>query len=98
MEIVLEKDGDALLLVLAGRLDVVGAPKLQAVLEPLLTEVKDLSLDLQKVAYISSAGLRVILLAQKRLGDHGTLRLLRASEPVLTVFRMAGLIDVLRFE
>jgi len=81
---------------LSGRLDTVTAPQLQAALLPAFEQATSITLDLNEIVYLSSAGLRVLLLAQKTAQAKGAaLRLTRVCPEVMEVFVMTGFSDML---
>ena len=88
----------ALTLKLEGRLDTVTAPELEAELGDKLDGVRELTLDMAKLQYISSAGLRVLLAAQKRMNRQGRMRLTGVGEVVMEVFEVTGFADILTIE
>jgi anti-sigma B factor antagonist len=92
------RQGAELTVVLEGRLDTVSAPDLDAVVKNELLGVDTFILDLKKLQYTSSAGLRVILIAQKTMNKQGKLILKNVSEAVMEVFEMTGLSDLLTIE
>ena len=92
------RQGAELTVVLEGRLDTVSAPDLDAVVKNELLGVDTFILDLKKLQYTSSAGLRVILIAQKTMNKQGKLILKNVSESVMEVFEMTGLSDLLTIE
>ncbi len=83
---------------LEGRLDTVTAPALEKALAESLDGVTDLTLDFEKLEYISSAGLRVLLSAQKSMNKRGTMRLVRVGETVMEIFDVTGFTDILTIE
>lgn len=89
------KNDEALTLALEGRLDTMTAPELEAVLNESLEGVKDLTFDLQNLNYISSAGLRVLLSAQKTMNRQGTMKVLHANEIIMEIFEVTGFTDIL---
>lgn len=90
--------GSTTTLALSGRLDTTTAPELEAALAD-AASAKELVLDMNELAYISSAGLRVILKAQKTmLGVGGTMKLTHVSETVQEVFDITGFSDFLTIE
>ncbi len=93
-----KKASDLDTLVLIGRLDTVTAPELEAELEKILPNTNALVLDMEKLEYISSAGLRVILKAQKAMNTKGTMKLSHVSESVMEVFDITGFSDFLNIE
>ena len=98
MTIEKHRQGTELTVVLEGRLDTVSAPDLDAVVKNELLGVDTFILDLKKLQYTSSAGLRVILIAQKTMNKQGKLILKNVSEAVMEVFEMTGLSDLLTIE
>ena len=80
---------------LEGRLDTTTAPDLEAKLKSSLSGVTELTLDLEKLEYISSAGLRVLLSAQKIMSRQGDMKLLHVNETVQEVFEVTGFSDIL---
>ena len=98
MNIEKSRQGNELQVALEGRLDTVSAPDLDAVVKNELLGVDTFILDLEKLQYTSSAGLRVILIAQKTMNKQGKLILKNVSEAVMEVFEMTGLSDLLTIE
>ena len=92
------KDGDALTITLEGRLDTITAPSLENELNESLNGVTDLSFDLQDLQYISSAGLRVLLTAQKVMNRQGSMVVRNASDDVKEIFDVTGFSDILTIE
>ena len=80
MNIAKTKNGTALTLALEGRLDTVTAPELEATLKSELEGVTELVFDLEKLDYISSAGLRVLLSAQKMMNNRGGMKVTHVNE------------------
>jgi anti-sigma B factor antagonist len=91
----MQNEGD-LLVVLDGRLDTTTAPKLESFLNDRYDSISTLVVDCEKLAYISSAGLRVLLSAQKR--TKGAMKLINVCELVMEVFEMTGFADILVIE
>ena len=87
-----------LTLKLEGRLDTVTAPELEAELGEKLDGVRELTLDMAQLQYISSAGLRVLLATQKRMNHQGLMRLTGVGEVVMEVFEVTGFADILTIE
>ena len=81
-----------------GRLDTVTAPALDKMISDELDGVTVLTLDMNALEYISSAGLRVILTAQKKMQKIGSMKLVGVSEAVMEVFEMTGFADILTIE
>ena len=92
------KNGTSLLLAVEGRLETTTAPELEAVLKNELDGVTDLTLDFAALDYISSAGLRVLLSAQKRMNAQGTMKVVHVNEIVHEVFEITGFSDILTIE
>ena len=96
MEIIKNHDGEKLSLALKGRLDTVTAPELEAALE--FDGVTELTIDCSELNYISSAGLRVLLSAQKVMNKQGKMVLSHVSEAIMEVFEITGFTDILTIE
>lgn len=88
----------ALTIALSGRLDTVTAPELEAVLKDALADVSELTFDFEKLDYISSAGLRVLLSAQKTMNRQGTMKVIHVNEMILEIFEVTGFSDILKIE
>ncbi len=88
MTITTEKNGNAAVIRLEGWLDTQSAPEFHTALDALEPEITALELDLQKLEYISSAGLRVIVTAYKKMKDGFTIS--NASAEILDIFKMTG--------
>ena len=80
---------------LEGRLDTVTAPELEKELKESLENVSELTLDFDKLEYISSAGLRVLLSAQKTMNKQGEMKLLHVNETIMEIFEVTGFSDIL---
>ena len=93
-----KKFSDVNTIVLSGRLDTVTAPQLEAELEKILSDSDALMLDMANLEYISSAGLRVILKAQKAMNTKGTMKLIHVGESIMEVFDITGFSDFLNIE
>ena len=98
MNIEQNRNGNALTLALEGRLDTVTAPQLEAALKEALPGVEQLTFDLEKLEYISSAGLRVLLSAQKTMHRQGSMKVIHANEMILEIFEVTGFSDILTIE
>lgn len=83
---------------LEGRLDTMTAPQLEKELEMILETVKELVFDFEKLEYISSAGLRVLLKAQKAMNKQGSMKLIHVSADIMEIFEITGFIDFLTIE
>ena len=95
MTITRKMEGDKLELALEGRLDTNTAPELEKEIAGSAADVKDLTLDLEKLVYISSAGLRVLLSAQKRMNKQGSMVICNVSEEIMEIFEVTGFSDIL---
>ena len=93
-----KKISDVITIALSGRLDTLTAPQLEAELEGLLSDSDALVLDMAGLEYISSAGLRVLLKAQKAMNAKGTMKLLHVGESIMEVFDITGFTDFLNIE
>ena len=93
-----KKFSDVNTIVLSGRLDTVTAPQLEAELEKILSDSDALVLDMANLEYISSAGLRVILKAQKAMNTKVTMKLIHVGESIMEVFDITGFSDFLNIE
>ena len=98
MNINIEKANGATVLKIDGRLDTTTAPELEKVINGEGESLKNLVLDFGGVSYISSAGLRVILTAQKKMNVQGSMELVGVSEAVMDIFEMTGFADILTIE
>jgi anti-sigma B factor antagonist len=81
-----------------GRLDTVTAPELESVIKETLPGLKELTLDFEGLDYISSAGLRVLLSAQKAMNAQGEMKLCNVNETVMEIFEVTGFSDILTIE
>ena len=98
MTISKELNGSALILALEGRLDTMTSPELEAELNKSLDGADSLILDFSKLDYISSAGLRVLLSAHKRMSAKGGMKVKNVNEIVREVFDVTGFADILTIE
>ena len=92
------RTGADLTIRLTGRLDTMTAPELEKELKTALDGVENLTLDLDALDYISSAGLRVLLSTQKRMGRRGGMKLTHVSAAIMEIFEVTGFIDILTIE
>ena len=98
MTILKNQEGEKLTVALEGRLDTTTAPQLEGELRTAVNGVKELVFDLDKLEYISSAGLRVLLAAQKVMNKQGTMVIRNAASDVMDIFEVTGFVDILNFE
>ena len=89
---------NALTVALEGRLDTMTAPELEETLKTALEGVTELTFDLEKLDYISSAGLRVLLSAQKTMNRQGSMKVQHVNEIISEVFEVTGFSDILTVE
>ena len=95
MTIEIKRNAEETLIELVGRLDTTTAPALDKTINDDLGDTKHLVLDLKGLEYISSAGLRVLLGAQKKFQKIGSMKLTNVCEEVMEVFEMTGFSDIL---
>ena len=98
MNITKQREGNQLNVALEGKLDTASAPQLETLIKEELSGVDLLVLDLAKLKYTSSAGLRTIVLAQKTMNKQGKMILKNVGEDIMDVFDMTGLLDLLTIE
>lgn len=91
-------NGAALTLSLSGRLDTTTAPQLEAEVKEGLAGVQHLALDFAAVDYLSSAGLRVLLAAQKIMNKQGDMVVCNVNETIREIFDVTGFSDILTIE
>ena len=98
MNINLVKENDVLTIALEGRLDTNTSPSLEEEINNMPSEVKELVLDLKGLEYISSAGLRVILSAQKKMNKIGSMKVVNVCDSIMEIFEITGFVDILVIE
>ncbi len=98
MEIKKEQNGKELTISIIGRLDTTTAPQLEAELKLCINGVEKLILDLGELEYLSSAGLRVLLSAQKVMNKQGEMVVRNVNETINEIFEVTGFIDILTIE
>ena len=98
MTITKSVDGDKLLLSLEGRLDTSTAPQLENEIKASVDGVKELELNFTALEYLSSAGLRVILAAQKTMNKQGRMVIKNVNDTIMEVFEVTGFVDILTIE
>ena len=91
-------NGSTLTVALEGRLDTTTAPELEKELKASLDGVTELIMDFSKLDYISSAGLRVLLSAQKQMNRQGTMTLYHVTPSIMEIFEVTGFSDILTIE
>lgn len=98
MTIEIKKNTEETIIEIVGRLDTITAPALDKTINEDIADTKNLILDLKGMEYISSAGLRVLLSAQKKMQKVGSMKLINVCEEVMDVFEMTGFADILVIE
>ena len=91
-------NGEALTLIVSGRLDTQTAPELEKELDSVLADIKELTFDFANLEYVSSAGLRVILKDQKAMNAQGSMKLTGVNDSIMEVFDITGFLDILTIE
>lgn len=96
MTINVERDYELVTFAITGRLDTTTAPNLETTVQELSDDIKELVFDMSEVEYISSAGIRVLLGAYKKMiSNNGVMRVEKANDMVREVFEMTGLLQML---
>ena len=98
MTIEIKKNDEGTTLEIVGRLDTITAPALDKTINEDIGDTKNLILDVKGMEYISSAGLRVLLSAQKKMQKIGSMKVINVCEEVMEVFEMTGFADILVIE
>lgn len=98
MNIIKDTEGKILNIALEGRLDTTTAPQLEAELKQSIADNTELNLDFAKLEYISSAGLRVLLAAQKVMNKQGKMVIRNVNDVISEVFEITGFADILTIE
>ncbi len=98
MDIIKTTEGTVLNLALEGRLDTTTAPQLETELKGSMDGVTELNMNFEKLEYLSSVGLRVILTAQKTMNKQGKMVIRHVNETIREVFEVTGFIDILTIE
>ena len=98
MTIEIKKNNQETVIEIVGRLDTITAPALDKTINEDIGDAKNLVLDVKGMEYISSAGLRVLLSAQKKMQKIGSMKVTGVCEEVMEVFEMTGFADILVIE
>ena len=98
MEIIKNTNGNELCVALEGRLDTTTAPNLEAEMNSSLDGITALVFDFEKLEYISSAGLRVLLACQKKMNKQGSMKITKVNDVIMDVFDITGFADILTIE
>ena len=98
MTIEIKKNREETTIEIVGRLDTITAPALEKTIREDIGDTKNLILDLSGLEYISSAGLRVLLGAQKKMKQAGSMKVTNVGESIMEVLEMTGFADILVIE
>ena len=98
MTITKNMEGTKLTIALEGRLDTTTSPQLESELHPDIDTATELTFDLEQLQYISSAGLRVLLSAQKIMNKQGTMTIKNVCPEIMDIFDVTGFVDLLNIE
>ena len=98
MTIEIKKNATETIIEIVGRLDTITAPALDKTINEDIAGTENLILDVKGMEYISSAGLRVLLGAQKKMQKNGSMKVVNVCEEVMEVFEMTGFADILVIE
>jgi anti-sigma B factor antagonist len=91
-------NGESVKIIITGRLDTQTAPELEKEIDAVIDDLKELVFDMTGLEYISSAGLRVILKAQKIMNTKGSMKLIGVNDSIMEVFDITGFLDILTIE
>ncbi len=98
MTIAKKQEGSKLTVALEGRLDTTTSPQLEGELRSAVNGITELTFDLEKLDYISSAGLRVLLAAQKVMNRQGEMKIKNVKQEIMEIFEVTGFVDILNIE
>ena len=98
MTVTTNLDGARLTVAVEGKLGTTSAPELEKAVKNNITGVIELVFDFEKLEYMASAGLRVLLSAAKVMKKQGTMKIIHVTEPVMDVFTFTGMADVMDIE
>ena len=98
MDIIKKQEGNTLNIALKGRLDTTTSPQLEGEMHPDIDSATEVTFDLEKLAYISSAGLRVLLSAQKIMNKQGKMTIKNVCPEIMDIFDVTGFVDILNIE
>ncbi|MCR5106214.1 MAG: STAS domain-containing protein [Eubacterium sp.] len=98
MNIIKNVNGSSMEVVLEGRLDTATSPELESALKDSLDDITDLTFNMEKLEYISSSGLRVLLATQKTMNKKGNMKIVNANEMIMEIFDVTGFVDILTIE
>ena len=91
-------EGNKLVVKVAGRMDLVSAPELEAALNESLDGVEELVFDFSELEYISSAGLRVLLTSYKKMNSQGTMTIININDIIREIFEVTGFAEIFTVE
>ena len=91
-------NGENAKIIVTGRLDTQTAPELEKEIDGVISNLKELVFDMNGLEYVSSAGLRVILKAQKIMNTQGSMKLIGVNDSIMEVFDITGFLDILTIE
>ena len=91
-------NGESAKMIVSGRLDTQTAPELEKEIDGIIADLKELVFDMTGLEYISSAGLRVVLKAQKIMNTKGSMKLIGVNDSIMEVFDITGFLDILTIE
>ena len=91
-------DGKNIELVLSGRIDTTTAPELDKAIQEIIGDAQNLVFNFADIDYISSAGLRVLLAAQKTMNEKGSMKVINVNEIIMEIFEVTGFVDILDLE
>lgn len=95
MTIEMKKEGKSLILKIASRLDTTSAPEMEKAVKENISGVEELVIDMEKLEYISSAGLRVLLSAQKTMNSQGSMKVINVSDTIMEIFEITGFNEIM---
>lgn len=95
MTIEMKKEAKKLTLKIAGRLDTTSAPEMEKAFKENIGGIEELVVDMEKLEYISSAGLRVLLSAQKTMNGQGSMKVIHVSDTIMEIFEITGFNEIM---
>ncbi|MBQ5562255.1 MAG: STAS domain-containing protein [Clostridia bacterium] len=95
MTIEMKKEKKSLTLKIAGRLDTTSAPEMEKAVKENIGSVEELVIDMENLEYISSAGLRVLLSAQKTMNGQGSVKVINVSDTIMEIFEITGFNEIM---
>ena len=98
MNIEIKRNSEEIIVEVVGRLDTTTAPTLEKTINENINDIKNLVLDFKELKYISSAGLRVLLSAQKKMKNIGSMKVINVCVEIMEIFEMTGFADILSIE